>query len=127
MRWLALMLLLLPVVAAAQEKVRFPSRDADLNDGTATMIEGHLFLPKGDGPFPAVVIHHGCGGMWLSNGRISFRDSWWAAHLAEMGVAAINVDSFRPREVDTLCNDRTLSARVTPMRSRDSYGALEWL
>jgi dienelactone hydrolase len=113
---------------AAQEKVSFPSRDADLNDGTATMLDAYLFMPKGAGPFPAMVIHHGCGGMWRNDGRgIIARDNWWANHLVSLGVAAINVDSFRSRQFDSLCNDRTLSARVTPMRSRDSYGALEWL
>ena len=49
-------------------------------------LKGNLFLPKGAGPFPAVVITHG--------GAAEERTVWWGAavQLAEQGIAAVVYD-----------------------------------
>jgi dienelactone hydrolase len=109
-------------VASAQEKVGFPSRDPD-----ATPVDGYILRPEGAGPFPAVVLHHGCGGMWARNDRISARELWWMRHLVSLGYAAMEVDSFRPRGLDSVCGDREKSPAVLQHRPADSYGALAWL
>ena len=41
------------VPAQAQDKVSFPSTDADLKDGRPTTITGYLYKPEGPGPFSA--------------------------------------------------------------------------
>jgi hypothetical protein len=46
---LAFLSLMIPVVAAAQEKVSFPSDDTDLKGGTPSTIAG--YKPAGAGPF----------------------------------------------------------------------------
>jgi dienelactone hydrolase len=56
-----------------------------------------LFLPSGSGPFPAMVVLHGCDGVGPH-----YRD--WARDLAAWGYVALLVDSFRPRGYRNLCN-----------------------
>ena len=56
-----------------------------------------LTLPPGSGPFPAVIVLHGCGG--LSTARMNE----WATRLNSWGYAAVMLDSFGPRGVTTVC------------------------
>src|SRR4051794_25186411 len=60
----------LALPAQAQDKVTFPSADADLKGGTATTITGYLYKPEGAGPFPAVVGIHGCNGLVDQDGKV---------------------------------------------------------
>ncbi|WP_255542429.1 dienelactone hydrolase family protein [Azospirillum sp. INR13] len=122
-----------PVQAAvgvhAEEIVRFPSTDGDLTGGAPTMLSGRLLRPSGTGPHPAVVMLHGCGGLYARNGRVSPRHVWWATHLQRQGYEVLMVDSFGPRDVDEVCTtalkDRTV--RATVERKRDAWGALAFL
>ena len=57
-----------------------------------TTVDGTLFKPDGAGPFPAVVLLHGCGGI-----RTHFVQ--WAGAIRDMGYVALLVDSFRPRDL----------------------------
>jgi dienelactone hydrolase len=73
----------------------------------------YLARPQGAGPFPAVVLLHGCGGFHST--MIS-----WADRLQRFGYAALAVDSFGPRGIDDHCGgfvDRTT----------DAYAALRYL
>jgi dienelactone hydrolase len=47
-------------------------------------------VPHGEGPFPTVLMFHGCGG------RRVFLDRYMAA-VARVGVAVVSIDSFAPR------------------------------
>ena len=86
------------------------------------MIEPHLrtLYPPGDGPFPVVLLFHGCGGVR----RIS-RD--YAEAAVKTGVAAVIVDSHTPRGIDyetalaQVCTGRILWARE---RAADVHAAL---
>lgn len=62
-----------------------------------------VFRPRGEGPFPAVVIVHGCGGL-----RESLRQ--WAATLRDAGYLVVAIDSFGPRRLDwpSVCGGRAL-------------------
>ena len=51
-----------------------------------------IVRPEGDGPFPAVVMFHGCGG------RRPYLADYMAA-IAAVGIMAISVDSFEPRGI----------------------------
>ncbi len=113
----------------AEEIVRFPSTDGDLTGGAPTMLSGRLLRPSGSGPHPAIVMLHGCGGLYARSGRVSQRHVWWATHLQRQGYAVLMVDSFGPRDVDEVCTtalkDRTV--RATLERKRDAWGALAFL
>jgi dienelactone hydrolase len=77
-----------------------------------------LFAPAGDGPFPAVVVLHGCDGV----GR-HYRV--WARRLVAWGYVALLVDSFRPRGVTTVCNQTMLVA--PQLRAFDAFNAADYL
>ncbi|GAM96742.1 Mlr4903 protein [alpha proteobacterium U9-1i] len=79
-------------------------------------------LPAGDGPFPVVMMFHGCGGP-----RPMFNE--WARALNEAGIAAINVDSYAPRGISrvgaltTVCTGARLRGRE---RAGDVYATYAW-
>jgi len=78
-------------------------------------LAGELAFPAGPGPFPAIVIAHGCAGTGYS-------DRMWAPLLREWGYATFIVDSFRPRGYSRICEH---TERLQPLeRVPDVYGAL---
>jgi len=66
--------------------------------------------PAGEGPFPTVLLFHGCGG------RRPYLDRYISA-ITDSGVAAIAIDSFAPRgwsrarALATVCTGLTLPGR----------------
>lgn len=79
---------------------------------------GELILPQGSGPFPAVIVLHGCDG-------VSPHYRVWARWLASWGYAALLIDSFRPRGIAILCGrGRELSPAL---RARDAFAAAAYL
>ncbi|HUM18307.1 MAG TPA: dienelactone hydrolase family protein [Candidatus Nitrosotalea sp.] len=81
-------------------------------------LTGLLYRPDGPGPFPAMVLLHGCSGIV----RTEFG---WAGEFQKMGYAALIVDSFRPRGHSEICTDfRRVTRRE---RVLDAYAALRWL
>jgi dienelactone hydrolase len=81
---------------------------------TPETIEGYLSKPEGNGPFPAIVYLHGCGG--LSAGTRSR-----VAHLlTDWGYVSLAVDSFSTRGIKEACNG-------LPERQGDALGALSYL
>jgi len=95
--------------------VRFPS----VTPGAPVTLDGTLVRPPGDGPFPAVVELHGCGGL---DGQF-FR---WARWLADRGYVALVVDSFGPRGVKGDCRSGPDEPPITA-RFDDAVGALRYL
>jgi dienelactone hydrolase len=60
-------------------------------------LRGRLSRPAGQGPFPAVVLLHGCGGLEPYLGA-------WAERLAGWGYVALAVDSFGSRGLAEVCS-----------------------
>ena len=109
--------LLLP--AAAQERVEVPTGDLQL--------PALLYLPAGPGPHPAVVLLHGCSGMWTAGGQPNRSYDHWARHLRDEGFVALLVDSFGPRGTREICTQRLRTIRPDRERVRDAEAALAWL
>ncbi|MBZ9989944.1 dienelactone hydrolase family protein [Mesorhizobium sp. BH1-1-5] len=80
-----------------------------------TLLNGYLTRPLGEGPFPAIVLLHGCAGV-LHNDR-----DVWPERLSSWGYVVLVVDSFSTRGVHDTCNG-LLADRVY-----DAYGALDFL
>ncbi|WP_113542615.1 dienelactone hydrolase family protein [Rhizobium leguminosarum] len=80
-----------------------------------TLLLGYLSRPEGDGPFPAVVVLHGCEGM-----RLSVKDLW-PKRLVSWGYVVLVVDSFTTRNITDTCQGSL------PDRLFDAYGALTFL
>ena len=115
-------------LVSAQERVRFPSLDSDLTKGAPTDLEGYLFRPAGEGPFPAVVALHGCGGLFSANSaRLHARHRDWAERLTSLGYVVLFPDSLNPRGVADLCTRNDPPIRPGVHRVRDAYGALAYL
>ena len=86
--------------------------------GEPVVLSGDLQFPGGSGPFPVVVLAHGCGG-------VGNAESGWAPVLREWGHATFVLDSFRGRGLREVCtNARALSGT---QRIPDGYGALRLL
>ena len=94
--------------------------NAKLFEGdTAQTIRGLLAKPSGDGPFPAVVLLHGCGGLRSRSNVIED----WTNFLTSLGYVTLWVDSLGPRGLNTCVN----IAGDWRELSRDAYGALDYL
>jgi len=97
-------------------------------DGQQPPLRGYLFRPAGPGPFPAVVMLHGCGGATKASGALGARHQMWGAYLAEHGYAALMLDSFSARGIQEIC---TIKMRDRPFkeseRVADAYAALAFL
>lgn len=74
-------------------------------------------MPASDGPFPAVVLLHGCDGISPFLGR-------WADELVGWGYVALLVDSLNPRSVFNVCED---NPPLAGDRALDAFGALTFL
>ena len=96
-------------------------------DAADSAVTGYLFRPVGRGPFPAVVIMHGCNGLdWLVSGRPGWALAQrYAARYVALGYAALILDSFEPRGVGNACGS---PMSVSPQRRAwDAVSAARWL
>ena len=88
------------------------------NSGQGARGSYELLTPPGAGPFPAVVVMHGCDGVNENTRR-------GAQRLVGWGYAALIVDSFRSRGLSNVCNrGSTLPASV---RAGDAIQAKSYL
>jgi len=86
--------------ASQAPDLEFPAQPSDLSaSSTPTMA---LYKPEGQGPFPALVLHHQCGGLgnarWQNMSMLS-----WAREAVSHGYVALLIDSLGPRHVDQVC------------------------
>jgi len=112
---------------SATELVSFPSKDADVAADGPTRLQGRIMRPSGTGPFPAVVLLHGCSGLYTKAGALSARHLWWARTLRDQGYLVLLVDSFGPRGITEQCSETQRRARASVERKRDALAALEFL
>jgi dienelactone hydrolase len=87
--------------------------------GAPRVIPGWLSRPVGAGPFPAVVLLHGCHG-------VSASTHGWAAWFRGRGYAALIVDSWTPRGMREGCTPQSADLPNTE-RYDDAVGALRYL
>ena len=103
------------------ESVTFKSNSKS-EDGNPLVLNGILTKPEGKGPFPAIVLLHGCRGVQ------SFQANYelWASRLVGWGYVALIVDSFVPRSINDVCYN-PLSSTILRTRSHDAYDAKAFL
>ena len=103
------------VAGCASTSVRFPNA----TPGKPLQIVGEEYRPRGDGPFPAVVLLHGCGGVSESTRQ-------WGRWFRDQGYVALVVDSWHPRGFSDDC---PITAPDPPATERfdDAMGALAFL
>jgi dienelactone hydrolase len=63
-----------------------------------------MYKPAGNGPFPALVLQHQCGGLRNATGSWQNQSMLeWAKTAVQRGYVALIIDSMGPRGVDSLC------------------------
>jgi dienelactone hydrolase len=87
--------------------------------GQPAEIVGHLFLPKGDGKVPAVILVHGSGGIY------SAMTDYWPKQFNAAGIAVLSLDTFGPRGVKSTAEDQTLVPFAADIN--DAFSALKLL
>jgi len=88
--------------------------------GFFTGLSNTVFKPKGDGPFPAVVLVHTCGGT---------KDAHMRSHAQELlarGFVVLVQDSFNPRGRPD-CGPNNRNAFPSMLGVKDAYDALDHL
>jgi dienelactone hydrolase len=80
-----------------------------------------LTRPEGEGPFPAVVLLHGCGGM------ASSYPHHWDQRLTAWGYVSLHVDSFAPRGITGICAGGMIAVETLSYRVKDAYLAKKYL
>ena len=105
--------------AGGYERVAIPSEQGPLT--------GVFYLPAGQGPFPAVIALHGCGGLWREQGQLSMRHADWGERLAAAGFAVLMPDSYGSRGLGSQCGVKDLTVRAGRERVADAAAARVWL
>lgn len=130
LKWLAVLTLLTltagcdmgepPATPYGPDDVFMPPVAAPLARLPTASIPATLKLPPGKGPFPAVIVLHGCGGRGPSQ-------LTWALRLNGWGYAALIPDSMTPRGYKRVCEPE-MQQYVTPRdRVGDVGSAVAWL
>lgn len=104
-------------------------QEGAIEEGRTTAKQGSLpvtiYRPTGAGPFPFIVLLHGCGGLKYD----AMWTLWvqpWADLFSEHGIGTAVVDSFSPRRVDQVCTSRNIATWAV-RRADDAYSARAWL
>ncbi len=95
--------------------VTFPN----ITPGKPMQVRGDLYRPEGRGPFPAMILLHGCGGIEPLHAR-------WAKWLNERGYVALVADSWGSRGMVENCSKGTPDVDNTE-RFDDAFGTLRYL
>jgi len=112
-------LLALAVARVDAQASSAPAETLRIQTADGLTLSGEPGLPGGDGPFPAIILMHGCGG--LPHRAIN----GWVPALRGWGYATLVLDSFGGRGLREVCtNARTLSGS---QRIPDAYAALATL
>lgn len=113
----ALLLLWAGSAAAETDSVSYPAA-ATPGIFEQKNIPARIHKPAGSGPFPAVVVLHGCDG-------VGSHQETWAKRLVSWGYVAMVPDSFTPRTGSNVC----LNMLIVPpaVRVADAIGAAEFL
>lgn len=118
----ALVLVAQPARAATPETVQFQTLHHD-----ETVLRGFLAKPEGDGPFPTILLLHGCSGPVTSKGAIASRERHWMTLFVAEGYVVLLLDSFNPRGFSSICTKSARPITAEQDRPYDAYAALRWL
>ena len=102
----------------AAERVEFKGTGITRIGKPLTLV-ANLEKPSGDGPFPAVIMMHGCAG------DNEYLDPW-EKRLLSLGYVVLRVDSIGPRYQGTFCGSAE-HVKTAKWRSQDAYDAKTYL
>ena len=100
---------ILAAASAAQGAALPAPQQVNIPQGSAAL-HALLYKPDGDGPFPAVIALHACGGLATHAEAIQARYRDWAEQLVKAGNAVLLPDSYGSRELGPQCRVNSRSA-----------------
>jgi dienelactone hydrolase len=116
-----LLLVALLIVAGGAAVLFSPWPENIVMEHDNVAVNATLYQPFGTGPFPAVVLLHGCAGLLDKH-------TGWAKQLVKWGYAVLIVDSFSTRGVERLCEaDDEEWVSMSRARADDADAALAFL
>ena len=113
--------------AAEFDKVTIVLLQQGKPDSADSAVDGYLFKPAGNGPFPAVILMHGCDGLeWERRQQATWQLlKGYAERYVSHGYVALVLDSFAPRHITNICGSGLI---VSPRRRAwDAYSAASFL
>jgi dienelactone hydrolase len=116
-----------PHAIRGAEHVAFASLDADLTHGAPTTLDAWIMRPATPGPHPAMLLLHGCAGLFAASGELTARHRDWAERLVAEGYVVLLPDSFSGRGLSEICSRSPQPVRPGYERTRDAYAALAFL
>ncbi|MBK19456.1 MAG: hypothetical protein CMM52_11540 [Rhodospirillaceae bacterium] len=108
--------------AEVGKEVHFRSFDAE-----ETKIRGELFRPAASARHAAIVMMHGCSGLYTKSGKMRTNSAAWVGRFRQWGYVVLVVDGFTPRGFRTICTKRSRPIHSLDDRPFDAYGGLAWL
>lgn len=113
-----------PVTTTARHTVvQFPGSDVTLTGEVFRPTSQAMTQPR----HPAIVLLHGCGGLYTRGGQLTERHHEWAQRFAAWGFVVVLVDSLGPRGLGPLCNLERRPIQPWQERTADAYAALDYL
>jgi dienelactone hydrolase len=112
-------------IACAAQAAPVPQQ-VDIPSGKLTL-HAQLYRPDGNGPFPAVIALHGCGGLSGQGGAVLPRYRDWSEQLLKAGYAVLWPDSFGSREAGPQCRETDRKVLARRERVADITAAHKWL
>jgi dienelactone hydrolase len=100
-------------------------------NGQGLTLEGWLFKPAGSGPYKAVVLMHGCSGVYSYSDTTKgvatlYRE--WGDRLVSSNYVALLVDSFTTRNAaQNQCGNGSGGVSEVDDRPYDAYAGLDYL
>ena len=91
------------------------------------VLHAQLYKPAGEGPFPAVIALHGCGGLSSHSEPVLPRYREWAERLLKAGNAVLLPDSYGSRELGPQCRVNEMHVKARRERVADIAVARAWL
>jgi len=126
MRLLSATILLTLSVAACTAHAAPASTQVEISSGNLKL-HAQLYKPDGNGPFPAVIALHGCGGLSSQGEAVAPRYRDWTEQLLKAGYAVLWPDSFGSREVGPQCREKERKVLARRERVADVTASHKWL
>jgi dienelactone hydrolase len=124
MRLLLTVLLMMLLTSAAHAAPAPLAVEIPLASGT---LHAQLYKPDGEGPFPAVIALHGCGGLGGHSDPVLPRYRDWTEQLLKSGNAVLWPDSYGSRELGPQCRVKDVHVKARRERVADIVAARSWL
>ncbi len=116
---LTLSLLLLCAAETAHAQTREALTIPREHRGKPVQVTADLLLPPGNAKVPLMIVQHGSGGVTEA------REFRYAREMVAMGVAALVIDSFKPRGITSTVRDQ--EAVTVQDVTNDAFAALKQL